>query len=208
MTKELLTRLLTPPAWNGIVYLLLGIGFAFAGYKLFKGLRKVYGGMLGVAAGLSLVQHPEIGYRIGAAVLGGVAGLAMADVLYYFLLFLTGGLAAGLGAAIPLMAFDLSEGLGLDLFVGFAFLCGAVLAIVAETPAMIVLTSALGSVMMVNGYNAVAKKATVDGLQLAPIPLAVITVLGIVIQGWLYRRETSVKIIRSEETGRIEKKQP
>lgn len=206
MTKELISRLLTPPAWNGIVYLLLGLGFAFAGYKLFKGLRKVYGGMLGVAAGLNLVQHPEIGYRIGAAVLGGVAGFAMAEVLYYFLLFLTGGLAAGLGAAIPLTAFGLAEGVALDLIVGFSFLCGAVLAIVAETPAMIVLTSALGSVMLVNGYNALAKKSA--SLQLSPVPLAVIAALGIVLQTWLYRRETSVKILRSEETGRIEKKQP
>lgn len=142
-----------------ISVLVVGALFAVVGYRFFKYILGLAGFLVGAVFGLTTFYYlpwvnttGEIGQLFVAAVFGALGGLIFFAVFYYFGIFVFG--AAGI-MWLGLLYVPRFESIGemrLLLILGLGFM-GGLLALVLRKLIVIILTAAIGSVMLTMGIG-------------------------------------------------------
>jgi len=142
--------LAVPPLVAGLVLIVLGVGLLVCGFPLYKWLVIVIfagvGFFVGMAAGAALGVNPVIGMIAGALVLGLLAwplvraGWALVGGGAFALVFCGFAAASGVTTAAYLYIIG-----------GVAFVAGLVTTFILFRPLIIIVTSAAGAGMLVQG---------------------------------------------------------
>ena len=149
-----------------IVLLLSGIVACFFGYRLFRIVLAIFGGIFGSMLASSIFGASDTGPMIAAAVVGGVIGAAVLFAAYFVGVALGGAVLGAVGANLVLSAGD---GDPHFLIVIFAAVIGAVVAIYLQRYFIIVGTGfggawtlIVGAMALVGNRTAMAAAAATD----------------------------------------------
>jgi Domain of unknown function (DUF4203) len=149
-----------------IVLLLSGIVACFFGYRLFRIVLAIFGGIFGSMLASSIFGASDTGPMLAAAVVGGVIGAAVLFAAYFVGVALGGAVLGAVGANLALSAGD---GDPHFLIVIFAAVIGAVVAIYLQRYFIIVGTGfggawtlIVGAMALVGNRTAMAAAAATD----------------------------------------------
>ncbi len=172
----------------GIVLLVLGALFCFAGYKLFKILLVIIGALAGALIGGLLTFGNPIGVLLGALV-----GALLNYLLYFIGIFLMGGLLALLVLFLLSFLIQIPES-----FYLVAAIAGGIFALVYEKIVMVISTSLNGAFLMaIGGYLLFVSpdlSQLLNGILMIPLWTLFLALAGIFVQLNLFS-----KMIPTEE---------
>jgi hypothetical protein len=140
-----------------IVLLLGGIVACFFGYRLFRIVLAIFGGIFGAMLASSIFGASDTGPMLGAAVVGGLLGAAVLFAAYFVGVAIVG---AGLGALIANMALSAGDRDPHFLIVIFAAVAGAVVSIYLQRYFIIVGTGFVGAWTLIVGAMALVGDRT------------------------------------------------
>jgi hypothetical protein len=135
-----------------IIYVAGGLVLLFAGWSAYRIALGAAGFVVGASFGAGLTANMSPAISLGATILFGVIGGALASFVYllavalvgaYIGLLLTGRVLDGVGLGV--------EGVTLLLIYGGGMVAGAALALALAVELTIILTSAVGAVMLSGG---------------------------------------------------------
>jgi hypothetical protein len=179
-----------------IVLLLGGIVACFFGYRLFRIVLAIFGGILGALIASSILGASDTGPMLLAALVGGLAGAGVFLAAYFVGVAIVG---AGLGALVANLALSAGDRDPHFLVVIFASVIGAVAAIYLQRYFIIVGTGfagawtlLVGALALVGDRTAVAAAAgdvwvaypldPAPGQQWVPVAWVVLGLIGVGVQ--------------------------
>ena len=140
-----------------LVLLLGGIVACFFGYRLFRIVLAIFGGIFGAMLATSVFGASDTGSMLAAAVAGGVLGAAVLFAAYFVGVALMG---AGLGALIANLALSAGDRDPHFLIVIFAAVAGAAVSIYLQRYFIIVGTGFVGAWTLIIGAMALVGDRT------------------------------------------------
>jgi hypothetical protein len=140
-----------------IALLLVGIVACFFGYRLFRIVLAIFGGIFGALLASSIFGASDTGPMLAAAVVGGVLGAAVLFAAYFVGVAIVG---AGLGALIANLALSAGDRDPHFLVVIFAAVMGAVVSIYLQRYFIIVGTGFVGAWTLLVGAMALVGNPT------------------------------------------------
>jgi hypothetical protein len=142
-----------------ISVIIVGALFAAVGYRFFKYILGLAGFLLGAIFGLTTFYYlpwvnttGEIGQLFVAAIFGAIGGLLFYAVFYYFGIFVFGAVGVMWLGLLYVPRFESIGEMRLLLVLGLGFM-GGLLALVVRKQIVIILTAAIGSVLLVMGIG-------------------------------------------------------